>query len=261
MQKNILIALILLQACSISTQNEAMAIDKAQRLQQSQWQLIRYFNAKKMYSALPKHPASLEFSAGKVSGSTGCNRYFSRYQLGPINSLTLSQAGTTMMACPSDMTQQEQHYLKNLEDIHFYLIQNEQLQLLDAHQQVRLIFKIAPALTLQETVWQVTGINNGHGGVNSNAHTEKAVLQFTQDMLQGNSGCNTLSARYQTEDKQLKIGPIRSTRKYCRENGLMAQEKRLLKALAQVSHYKVNAKQLRLLSAEGTLMLSLRPKI
>ena len=165
-----------------------------------------------------------------------------------------------MMACQGGIAQQEQQYLKGLAEIRFYHIQGDQLHLIDSEQQVRLIFKLLPALTLHETVWEVTGVNNGHGGVVSNALTNQAYLQFTEGKLQGSSGCNTLFANYQTDESSLSIGPVGSTRKFCAEEGLMTQEQQILQALTQVTRYEIRTNQLRLLNTKGALMMRFNAK-
>ena len=288
MQKKIIISLVLLQGCSMTTQTDTatagsmneistiqenkaeLSIDSStvkqgnqlmqQILQQNQWQLVSYFTSQGMQTALPERMATMLFSGRKVSGTTGCNQYFAAYQLAEQNGLQFSQAGSTMMACQDDVAQQEQQYLKNLAEIRFYQIQDEQLHLIDAEEQVRMILKVMPALTLEDNMWQVTGINNGHGGVVSNAHTHQAYLQFTQGKLQGSSGCNTLTASYQTDESELSIGPVGSTRKFCAEEGLMTQEQKMLQALTQVTRYEIRTNQLRLLNTNGSLMMSLKPK-
>ena len=286
MQKKLLTSLIvLLQACSLIAAVDASANDASesvnvqentavlstragmqgnqfmqQTLLQNQWQLVSFLNSSVMQAALPEHQATLLFSGRKVSGSTGCNQYFAVYQLAEQQGLQFSQAGSTMMACQGDIAQQERQYLKNLAEVRFYQIQGEQLHLIDAEQQLRLIYRAMPALTLEENVWQVTGINNGRGGVVSSAYTHQAYLQFTEGKLQGSSGCNTLAASYKTKESELSIGPVRSTRKFCAEEGIMTQEQQMLNALTQVTHYEIRTHQLRLLNTNGSLMMSLKSK-
>ena len=163
-----------------------------------------------------------------------------------------------MMACPEHIAKQEQQYLKNLPAINFFQIQDEQLQLLDAQRQVRLEYKILPALTLEKTIWQVTGINSGTGGIVSSENTGKANLQFIDGKMQGSSGCNALVASYLVNGNKLSISAVSSTRKICAENDLMTQEQQLLQVLIKVSSYEIRADQLRLVDADGLLMLSLK---
>ena len=51
---------------------------------------------------------------GRVYGSTGCNRYFGQYDLAAGGALTLSQVGSTRMACPSGDMAQETQFLDAL---------------------------------------------------------------------------------------------------------------------------------------------------
>ncbi|MBT3812108.1 MAG: META domain-containing protein [Gammaproteobacteria bacterium] len=281
MKKKILLSLILLQGCSTTTPtNNTVAeqlieppnmrsisatTDKGMQggeamqnpLSADQWQLRSYLTEQGMQPALLDNPASIEFAEGRVGGSTGCNRYFGSYQLMGGEGVQISQPGLTMMVCPEKIAAQEYQYLKNLADINFFLLQESKLQLLDARRQVRLIFQNLPPLTLEQTAWQVTGINNGTGVIN-NAHTGKANLQFKDGKLQGDSGCNALTASYQINASELTIGPVSSTRKLCPEKDLMTQEQQILQALTQVTHYQIRANQLRLVNAGGSLMLSLK---
>lgn len=48
---------------------------------------------------------------GRVFGTTGCNRYFGQYDLASGGALTLSQVGSTRMACPPAEMAQEQRFL------------------------------------------------------------------------------------------------------------------------------------------------------
>ena len=227
-------------------------------LSEDQWQLVSYFTEQGMQATLLDNPVSIEFSWQKISGSTGCNRYFASYQLMGEDGVKISHSGLTMMACPEKVAAQEHQYLKNLADINFYQFEDDKLQLLDVQRQVRLIYQNLPPLSLEHTVWQMTGINNGAGGVVSSMQTGQASLQFIDGELHGNSGCNALTASYQINAGELTIGPVSSTRKFCPENDLMVQEKQLLQALTQVTHYQIRAQKLRLVNANGSLMLSLK---
>ncbi|RLA18884.1 MAG: hypothetical protein DRQ62_12765 [Gammaproteobacteria bacterium] len=282
MKKTLLISFILLQACGtvqptvnpvaeqlveppgirVSNKAAGASIERGQnmrnQLQGDQWQLLSYFTEQGMQVVLPDTLVSIEFAEYRISGSTGCNRYFASYQLLAENTVKISQPGLTMMACPEKIAAQQHQYLKNLADIHFYQFQEDRLQLLDAQQQVRLIFQNVPALALEQTIWQVTGINNGTGGVVSSAHTEKAQMQFIDGKLQGTSGCNTFNASYQIEGSDLTIGPVGITRMLCAEKDLMVQEQQLLQALKKIKRYEIGNNQLRLVNAKGSLMVGLK---
>ncbi|NOQ16136.1 MAG: META domain-containing protein [Methyloprofundus sp.] len=260
MFKALFLTLILLQGCSSLTSQpttEGTQTMSQLRLNQ-QWQLTGYLTPQGMQAPLTKHLASIEFATKKLSGSTGCNQYFASYQQTEPNILQISQAVSTMMACSGEIMQQEQQYLTNLARTRSYNIDNNQLQLLDEQQQTLLTFKLAPTISLQDTYWQMIGINNGKGGVVSSAFTKKAHLLFTNGKLQGKTGCNTLFATYQVDANKLSISAVGSTRMRCPESALMLQEQQITQALAKVDHFEIRNQQLRLLSAQGSLLLSLK---
>ncbi|MFY8114410.1 MAG: META domain-containing protein [Rhabdaerophilum sp.] len=62
-------------------------------------------------------PATFRFEAdGRVSGSTGCNRFMASYTLEGAR-LRFSQAAGTRMACPAGLMAQEQRFLAALDEV------------------------------------------------------------------------------------------------------------------------------------------------
>jgi len=51
---------------------------------------------------------------GRLHGSGGCNRYFAAYEIGPGDSLNIKNIGSTRMACPQDVMDQEMRYFEAL---------------------------------------------------------------------------------------------------------------------------------------------------
>jgi len=74
---------------------------------------------------------TLVFTAdGRVAGSGGCNRYFSAVEFGEPGVLSLGPVGSTMMACPQQLMNQEQQYLRALQVVEGYQLTGDQLELL-----------------------------------------------------------------------------------------------------------------------------------
>ncbi len=65
------------------------------------------------------------------AGSAGCNRYFGRFLTPGGDSLTLGEAGSTMMACPEPAMAQEYRYLQTLGNVGHYRMVAGELVLLD----------------------------------------------------------------------------------------------------------------------------------
>lgn len=66
---------------------------------------------------------TLQFAAGRLSGTSGCNRFMGGYVLGTDGgSLRAEQLASTMMACPEPLMQQEDRYLRLLGQVRRYRV-------------------------------------------------------------------------------------------------------------------------------------------
>lgn len=63
---------------------------------------------------------TLVLEDGRISGSSGCNRYFAAVEEPEPTSLTLGAIGTTRMACPTEVMELEARYLTALKDVVAY---------------------------------------------------------------------------------------------------------------------------------------------
>ena len=82
--------------------------DIAKRLTGAEWKVIE------MAGEAPagRGEASIAFLAeGRLAGRSFCNRYMAGWTLHG-QTLSIGQAGVTMMACPEEMMRQEQAFLK-----------------------------------------------------------------------------------------------------------------------------------------------------
>jgi heat shock protein HslJ len=88
----------------------APAPDAAFNLTGSEWTLVDIEGA-----AAEHGLATLTFAeAGKVAGNGSCNRFFGSVEING-NALKLSALGSTRMACPEEVMQQEAKYLEALQ--------------------------------------------------------------------------------------------------------------------------------------------------
>ncbi len=94
--------------------------------------------------------------------------------------------------------------------------------------------------TLPGTSWQVTGVNNGRGGVESTALTEQLTATFGSDgTFTAFGGCNQLAGRYTTTGTSgLAVGPLSGTDKSC-SSDVDQLEHEYSTALAQVASYDI----------------------
>ena len=205
---------------------------------------------------------------GTLGGSSGCNSYSTTYEVSGERLSITGPMASTMMMCPEPaVMEQEAEYLAALAEVSTYAIEGKQLTLYDAEDQAVLTFVVQEAKPLAGTEWQVTGYNNGKGGVVSVViGTELSALFGADGTLAGSAGCNNYHAAYEVDDASvaegdISIGPAASTRMMCGEpQGIMEQEALYLAALEMAKVYKVEGDRLQLRTADGALVADYRAK-
>ena len=113
-----------LAACSTG-ENEATLEDKV-------WVLESYGDSGNLKTVLTDAEVSIEFKSAEstIAGSGGCNRYFGGYEINKNELTIIPPIGSTMMACPEPIMDQEQEYFKLLETAETFQIQNGKLTIL-----------------------------------------------------------------------------------------------------------------------------------
>ena len=87
---------------------------------------------------LDRAPSTIVFDAGqKIAGRAGCNRYFGRFEQSG-DAVTIKPAGSTRMACPPDVMDQEGKFLSALEAVKTARRESGKLLLLDGSGRVRM---------------------------------------------------------------------------------------------------------------------------
>ena len=239
------------------------AADQTTELETRHWQLIQFLNEPDSAQALPDISLiDMRLSGGEFSGMAGCNSYFGSYStLG--EKLTFAHPiGTTMKLCPEPVMEREQAYLRLLEGVTSYHVDDETLVMLDQAQQPVLKFRIQQPAELEKTQWQAAAINNGRGGVVSSAGTELTHAQFVDGKLTGNGGCNQYSAGYTLDQNRITIGPVMTTRKQCQEpEDIMQQEQEYLQAITGTRIFTLGTSRLELRDEQGALQVRFSVKL
>ncbi|MDT7856743.1 META domain-containing protein [Rubrivirga sp. S365] len=121
----LLVSLLLLGLFAAGCASTGAMGDAADRVVGPTWQLT---SVGTVAAAGPEATITFE-PDGRVFGTTGCNRFFGTYDLGSNGALTLSEVGSTRMACPPiDMTQ-EAGFLDALDRAERVLVEGDQLSL------------------------------------------------------------------------------------------------------------------------------------
>jgi heat shock protein HslJ len=190
---------------------------------------------------------------GRVTGSGGCNNYFSPYEI-EENNIAIGPVGATMMACPDPISQQETAFFVALDSVATYELEVEQLVLQDTNGQGVATFAPVKTAGLPGSSWLVRGYNNGKQAVVSVIiGTELTAIFTTDGNLNGSSGCNTYNSSYQVDGESIAIGPAITTLRACAEpEGIMAQEEQYLAALQTAATYKINGERLEMRTAAGS---------
>lgn len=177
---------------------------------------------------------SIAFSAdGRISGSTGCNRFFGSYEQAG-DALTFSGVGMTKMACLDDgIMGQEMKFASILNGAASFTIDGLGNLVLNGADGIgfvaRPVKEVASAdpAVLTGAAWTVEDINRG--GVIDNS---RLTLTFAADgRVSGSGGCNSFSGTYSADGSSVTLGPLAMTRRACLGEALNAQENRYTQAL------------------------------
>jgi heat shock protein HslJ len=220
------------------------------------WKMTSYNNGTDaVVSALPDVDVTAIFGEdSNLGGSAGCNGYSAAYKLDG-QSLTISQAASTLMACPepAGIMEQEAAYLKALESVASFELLGDRLTLRTATGAIAVEFSLSESLGLSDSEWVMSLYYVGGDAVTSPLADTTITASFTADgKLSGSAGCNRYHGSYQVDGESLTIGPVATTKMACPEPpGVMEQEAAFLILLENTAAYQIMGDTLILLDANG----------
>ena len=203
---------------------------------------------------------SLLMENGDAGGNGGCNGYFTSYEMDGFD-LTFGPVGSTLMACLPPVMDVEQAYFANLGQVTAYQSGGIQMALLDAEGNFLLEFDLAPEATVVGS-WVAQGINNGAGGVETNALTPTVTAEFDEEgRLAGVDGCNNYMTTYEVDGDSITIAPeIATTMMACADPAIGELSQQYYAALGAASIWAVDANgSLQLRDADGALQVEYLP--
>lgn len=215
------------------------------------WKLDILVNSEnEAVSVLQDTAITLLFQDDRISGKSGCNRYFADYKVNG-NDVTVGKTASTMMACPEPIMKQERDYLEQLSQVKSYAIENEALHLRNDTGEVVLIFSAFAVSSLTDGIWQLSSFNTGNALL-SNRVTEHITGVFDNEgSLSGFAGCNQYSCSYKVDGDKLELSPIITTRKYCHDpENVMKTEAGFISALGEIVRYSIKNNELFLFNEE-----------
>ena len=93
------------------------------------WTLESHGDKGNLKTLIEDTEITIEFKSaeGTIAGSNGCNSYFGGYKINRNELTIIPPIGSTMMACPESIMDQEQEYMKLIETAETFQIQNDRL--------------------------------------------------------------------------------------------------------------------------------------
>jgi heat shock protein HslJ len=254
-----LAGLLALAACGddsdVATEGSAAPLAGEAALAGTSWVLSEYSDESGDIVPAVAEAATLSFTEDTVVGSTPCNQFNGSYTVDD-DELTLTMGAMTQRACSGDVATQEAALVQLFPEVAAFVIDDgDALVLTDDSGTTLLVYEADPTTLVGS--WVATGVNNGTGGVETNAQTEALTATFAEDgTLSGSGGCNTFNAGYTVEGADgLTIGPIASTRMAC-EQEIMDAEAAYFAALENVATYEASGDTLTLRDADGATQVT-----
>ncbi len=113
----------------------------------TRWDVVNYNNGQgALVTLLDGSRIALDFSTDRqVSGNSGCNNFFTSYQLNN-NSITIGRPATTSLSCaePEGVMEQEAEFLASLEQAATFRIDGDRLEMRTAGDQIAIVATRAP---------------------------------------------------------------------------------------------------------------------
>ncbi|QBG47917.1 META domain-containing protein [Verrucomicrobia bacterium S94] len=197
-----------------------------------------------------------KLSEGRITGNAGANRFFGEYVLSG-RTIRFSLTGSGMMMGTPELMAQEMRLLKVLGETVDYRIIDGELRLRNADQDVMVTMKRRVEPPLFSTVWKVTGVNNGKGGMTGLLTGSEITLEFTQDgAVSGSAGCNVFNGSYVLNGETIRFSSLATTRRMCfQPEGVMEQEAVFLQALEHSKSCNIKMGVLELRDESGGLQV------
>jgi len=195
---------------------------------------------------------------GQLSGSGGCNNYFTTYESTDDGALVIdSPIGATMMACPAAM-EAETVYLSALETVTNWNLTEEGLLELKYDSgsgfEEKLVYA-AGETPLTGPTWRLVS----YGDPQELTELEEGTaitIEFepetdTSGIAAGNATCNNYSTGYTLDGENISFGPIAGTRMMCPVGA--EQETAYLTALESAQTYQIYGANMQITYDGGVL--------
>lgn len=250
-----------LMIATLITASVAAAFGQPEQIGSRQWKLIQLGGTNVASSS--KAYLELSDAQNKFTGNAGCNRMFGAVDVRG-HKIDFSNVATTKMACTDPRVRRvEKNFVRVLENVDRYRVQQNSLELLDRNRVVarlRAMTKEPPRddedrdelTAMKWTLEAIKGVPVARAG-------QAAFLVFdgAKGSAGGNSSCNVFGGSYTSSGKTLRITDVVSTMRACIEDKRMQIEREFLDGLRETNRYEIQKGRL-LLYRNQRLLLTLR---
>jgi len=190
---------------------------------------------------------------GSLVARIDCNRGRGTWKSSGPSQIQFGPLAITRAMCPPGSL--HDHIIKQWDYFRSYVIRNGHLFLALKADGGIYQFEPIPAASLNETQWEVTGVNNGKQAVASPIPGTTLTLAFQKGTVVGVSGCNNYRGNYKQQGSAIMISGMASTKRLCGGPGVMEQERLFLAALTSSATWAIAGDTLDLRHKDGSLLV------
>lgn len=210
----------------------------------NKWVLVE-LNGKEITGKLNNKEPFLVFlnDGSRYSASGGCNTLGGEYLFGGNGKITFKPGMTTMMAC--DDMETDKLLTEVFRNANNYTLSNDVLSLNQGRKAALARFKKVNAQNSLVGTWELDYIDGSGVTFNELYPNKKPSITFdsSSGKVSGNGGCNNFNSNVEVHGRNIKFGPIASTRMACQGNG----ESLFFQTLEKINVQSVNGDQLTLI--------------
>lgn len=156
---------------------------------------------------------TLKVTEQELSGSSGCNLYFAKYTLKPVNGIQINELANTEMACnePVGVMEQEVEYLNTFRSVTSYRYEEEKLFLLNDLGDTLLEYRLLPKFNanpqdLIGKTWRLKYADNME-----DYEVGSFTLRFDGSTFRGTTSCRDYEGAYQFVDDTIRVSMMEMT--------------------------------------------------
>ena len=204
---------------------------------------------------------SLGFSKWRAGGNATCNGWGGNVMLWN-GTIKFSRLSWTSKACVNGLKgqyKQERTYVQTLGKVTRYERKKDRLLLFIKKKQV-LSYKLIPkvrAAALEGSAWRLESWFHNMGGTMMASHTRttrKHSLQLNKGKATAKTLCGRLEADYTLKGERLRFQKISAKGTKCPSKDDAKEHAQFVKAIKATTHYRIKARALTLIGAQGELL-------